>query len=103
MVKISFTNAQVMDRGFGLTVNGESLEDLISMALGTKAKGVSYGDPDYDKLKTFEANSCDVCVLIVPHPTEVTIETEEEVYNSIEEMEEDISERIKQETPEAES
>lgn len=47
MVKISFTNAQVRDSGYGLQVNGESLADIISMALGAKVKGVNYGDPDY--------------------------------------------------------
>lgn len=103
MVKISFTNAQVRDSGYGLTVNGEKLEDVISMALGTKAKGVSYGDPDYDKLKTFEANSCDITVIIVPHPTEVSIEDDDFIYHSVEALEEKINERIKQETTEAES
>ena len=39
MVKTSFTNAQVRDSGYGLQVNGESLADIISMALGAKVKG----------------------------------------------------------------
>lgn len=100
MLKISFTNAHVRDSGYGLDVNGESLEDIISMALGTKAKGSSYG---YDKFETFEANSCDVTVIINPHPTEVIIDKGDTVYSSVKEMEEAISERLKQETTEAES
>lgn len=39
MLKISFTNAEVSDHGYGLEVNGKSLEDIISTALGTKVKG----------------------------------------------------------------
>lgn len=39
MLKISFTNAEVSDHGYGLEVNGKSLEDIISTALGTKLKG----------------------------------------------------------------
>lgn len=34
MLKISFTNAEVSDHGYGLEVNGKSLEDIISTALG---------------------------------------------------------------------
>ena len=30
MLKISFTNAEVSDHGYGLDVNGKSLEDIIS-------------------------------------------------------------------------
>lgn len=39
MLKISFTNAEVLDHGYGLEVNGKYLEDIISTALGTKVKG----------------------------------------------------------------
>lgn len=39
MLKISFTNAEVSDHGYGLEVNGKSLEDIISTALGTKLSG----------------------------------------------------------------
>ena len=38
MLKISFTNAEVSDHGYGLEVNGKSLEDIISTALGTKVR-----------------------------------------------------------------
>lgn len=41
MLKISFTNAEVSDHGYGLEVNGKSLEDIISTALGTKLKGTA--------------------------------------------------------------
>lgn len=103
MIKISFANAQVRDGGYGLHVNGERLEDIISMALGTKAKDINYGDPRYEKLKSFEANSCDVTVVISPHPQEVMIEDDNNRYCSLEELEESINERITEETTEAES
>lgn len=45
MLKISFTNAEVSDHGYGLEVNGKSLEDIISTALGTKVMAVT--DLDY--------------------------------------------------------
>lgn len=38
MLKISFTNAEVSDHGYGLEVNGKSLEDIISTALGTTVR-----------------------------------------------------------------
>ena len=85
MLKISFTHAEVRDSGFGLEVNGKSLEDIISEALGTRAKGLSYGD---ERLKQFHSNSCDVTVIIEPHAQKVEIETEDEVFYSVEEMEE---------------
>lgn len=57
MLKISFTNAEVSDHGYGLEVNGKSLEDIISTALGTKVKGNGgYGSG----LPSFSSNSCDV-------------------------------------------
>ena len=102
-VEIRFTNAEVEDCGFGLRVNGESLEDIISMALGTKAKGVNYGNPNYDKLKKFSSNACDVMVVIAPHPKECKIEDDENVYHSVEDLEADIDGRISKETTEAES
>ena len=64
MLKISFTNAEVSDHGYGLEVNGKSLEDIISTALGTKVKGNGgYGSG----LPSFSSNSCDVTVTINPH------------------------------------
>lgn len=60
MLKISFTNAEVSDHGYGLEVNGKSLEDIISTALGTKLKGNGgYGSG----LPSFNSNSCDVTVI----------------------------------------
>lgn len=54
MLKISFTNAEVSDHGYGLEVNGKSLEDIISTALGTKLKGNGgYGSG----LPSFSSNS----------------------------------------------
>lgn len=64
---ITFTNAVVEDDGYGVEVNGRSLEAIISTALGTRLGdkgGYSSGLPK------FKANSCDVTVTITPHPTE---------------------------------
>lgn len=103
MVKLVFTNAEVEDSGWGLTVNGKSLEDIISMALGTKAEGVSYGDPRQEKLKKFKSNACDITVIIAPHAKEVMIEDDDNRYDSVEDLEEELNERISTETTEAES
>lgn len=100
MLKLVFTHAEVRDSGFGLEVNGKSLEDIISEALGTKVKGLNYNDP---KLKKFNSNSCDITVLICPHDKETLIETDEEVFHSVEEMEEDFSGWFAEKTGEAES
>lgn len=71
-MRIDFTNAVVEDDGYGVEVNGRSLEAIISTALGTRLGdkgGYSSGLP------RFKANSCDVTVIITPHPTECTINT----------------------------
>lgn len=100
MLKLVFTHAEVRDSGFGLEVNGKSLEDIISEALGTKVKGLNYNDP---RLKPFSSNSCDITVMICPHDKETLIETDEEVFHSVEEMEGDLCGRFEEETGEAES
>lgn len=100
MLKLVFTHAEVRDSGFGLEVNGKSLEDIISEALGTKAEGLRYGDP---RLKTFSSNSCDITVMICPHDKETLIETDDEVFHSVNEMEEDHRGRFAEETGEAKS
>ena len=103
MVKIVFTNAEVKGEGYGLRVNGVSLENIISKALGTKVEGIGYSDPRYDSIPNFRSNSCDVSVIINPHPQEVLIEDDENEYRSLEELEEDLNERFGKETTEAES
>ena len=98
MLKISFTNAEVSDHGYGLEVNGKSLEDIISTALGTKVKGNGgYGSG----LPSFSSNSCDVTVIINPHDKECEIETEDNVWYSVEEMEAEKSEQFQKENAEA--
>lgn len=98
MLKISFTNAEVSDHGYGLEVNGKSLEDIISTALGTKLKGNGgYGSG----LPSFSSNSCDVTVIITPHPTECTINTTNGVWHSVKEMEAEKSEQFQKENAEA--
>ena len=85
MVTIHFTNAEVRDSGFGLTVNGNSLEDIISKALGTKARGLNYGN---ERLKEFYSNSCDITVVISPNTQTTSIKTDEFECESVERMEE---------------
>ncbi len=100
MLKIQFTNAQVEDNGYGLSVNGKSLEDIISTALGTKVDGRGgYGSG----LPKFVSNSCDITVIITPHPVVEEIETDEEVFHSVAELEEIKSEQYKEKNGESES
>lgn len=97
-MRIDFTNAVVEDDGYGVEVNGRSLEDIISTALGTRLGdkgGYSSGLPK------FKANSCDVTVIITPHPTECTINTNSGVWHSVKEMEAEKSEQFQKENAEA--
>lgn len=97
-MRIDFTNAVVEDNGYGVEVNGRSLEAIISTALGTRLGdkgGYSSGLP------RFKANSCDVTVIITPHPTECTINTNSGVWHSVKEMEAEKSEQFQKENAEA--
>lgn len=97
-MRIDFTNAVVEDDGYGVEVNGRSLEAIISTALGTRLGnkgGYSSGLP------RFKANSCDVTVIITPHPTECTINTNSGVWHSVKEMEAEKSEQFQKENAEA--
>ena len=79
-------------------VNGRSLEAIISTALGTRLGdkgGYSSGLPK------FKANSCDVTVIITPHSTECTINTNSGVWHSVKEMEAEKSEQFQKENAEA--
>lgn len=97
-MRIDFTNAVVEDDGYGVEVNGRSLEAIISTALGTRLGdkgGYSSGLP------RFKANSCDVTVIITPHPTKCTINTNSGVWNSVKEMEAEKGEQFQKENAEA--
>lgn len=97
-MRIDFTNAVVEDDGYGVEVNGRSLEAIISTALGTRLGdkgGYSSGLP------RFKANSCDVTVIITPHPTECTINTNSGVWHSVKEMEVEKGEQFQKENAEA--
>lgn len=97
-MRIDFTNAVVEDDGYGVEVNGRSLEAIISTALGTRLGdkgGYSSGLPK------FKANSCDVTVIITPYPTECTINTTNGVWHSVKEMEAEKSEQFQKENAEA--
>ena len=96
-MRIDFTNAVVEDDGYGVEVNGRSLEAIISTALGTRLGdkgGYSSGLPK------FKANSCDVTVIITPHPTECTINTNSGVWHSVKETEAEKSEQFQKENAE---
>lgn len=97
-MRIDFTNAVVEDDGYGVEVNGRSLEAIISTALGTRL-----GDKGgySSRLPKFKANSCDVTVIITPHPTECTINTNSGVWHSVKEMEAEKSEQFQKENAEA--
>lgn len=100
MLKIEFTNAQVEDNGYGLSVNGKELEKIISTALGTRVgdKG-GYGSG----LPSFKSNCCNVIVIIDPQPVTATITDDEGSWDSVEEMEEDMREQYQEKAGEAES
>lgn len=93
MLKLKFTNAVVRDSGYGLEINGTSLADIISTALGTKVgnrNGYGSGLPD------FLSNCCNVTVIIDPQPVTTRIEDDENVYHTVKELEEDAVERYEQ-------
>lgn len=85
MLKLEFQNAEVFDSGYGLTVNGKSLEDIISTALGTKI-GTKRGK-DYE-LNLFRSNCCNVTVIIDPQPVTTHIEDDDYEYDCVEDLEE---------------
>lgn len=101
MLKIEFKNAVVRDGGYGLEVNGHSLIDLISTALGTRAEGKG----GYNSgLPEFKSNCCDVLIIIDPKKVTTHIEDDENEYFTVEDLEEDKKaeyERIKAENAKA--
>lgn len=100
MFKLSFSNAKVKDAGYGLEVNGKALSDIISTMLGTKV-GSSYG---YNSgLPTFESNCCNITVIIDPQPVTTKIDTGEETWCSVEDMEEDKNGQYRQKDEAAET
>lgn len=98
MVKLQFKNATAHDHGYGLEVNGKSLEDMISVALGTKVGNKS----EYNSgLPNFDSNCCNVTVIIDPQPNEEVIEVNGKKYSSLQEVEEDgNNEEFKEADPE---
>lgn len=89
MLELEFLNAVARDSGYGLEVNGKSLEEIISTALGTRAGNVGgYGSG----LPEFKSNCCNVTVIIDPQPVTTHIEDDNNVYNTVEDLEEDARE-----------
>ena len=100
MLKIDFTNARVEDSGYGISINGRELAEIISTALGTRVDGkhgYSSGLPN------FRSNCCNVTVIIDPQPVGETIETEDGFWYSVEDMEASKREQYKAKAGEAES
>ena len=85
MLKLEFHNAEVYDSGLGLVVNGKSLENIISTALGTKLDS-KYGARD--GLKPFNSNCCNITIIIDPQPVITHIEDDDYEFDSVEELEE---------------
>ena len=99
MLKLEFKNAVTKDTGYGLEVNGKSLEDIISVALGTKSgnKRAGYGG----SLPNFESNSCDITIIIDPHTVTERIENDKNIYHSVKDLEEDKADELKEEDAKA--
>ena len=100
MIEIIFRNAQVRDDGYGLYVNGKDLDKIISTALGTRV-GNDYGISS--ALTSFHSNCCDITITIDPKAVTECIDTGEELWSSVEEMEANKLEQYKQKTETAES
>lgn len=98
MLKLEFMNATAEDHGYGLEVNGKSLEDIISTALGTRV-GSNHGKRE--GCTNFSSNCCNIVVIIDPQPVQCAITDDEGTWNSVEEMEEDMREQFKQKNAKA--
>lgn len=84
MLKLEFKNAVVRDNGYIMEVNGKSLDDIISTALGTKVgdiRGYRSSIPE------FRSNCCNVTIIIDPQPVTEFIEDDYCIYESVKEME----------------
>ena len=99
MLKLEFLNAVVSDSGYGMEVNGKSLESIISTALGVKAgeKRAGYGS----NVKAFSSNCCNVTVIIDPQPVTTNIEDDHYRWRTVEELEEDMREQFEKKNAEA--
>lgn len=99
MLKLEFKNAVATDTGYGLEVNGTPLEEIISTALGTKVgtNRAGYGG----ELDNFRSNSCDITVIIDPHPVTAHIEDDDFEYDSVADLEEDKANEFKKKIAEA--
>lgn len=93
MLKLEFTNASVVDNGYGVEINGKDLNKLISTALGVRA-GDNYGYGS--ELPAFKSNCCNVTICIDPQPVTTHIETNEDVWESVEELEKEVKEKYEQ-------
>ena len=106
MYKIEIKNAVVKDNGYGMKVNDKPLEEIISTLLGSyvKTKDAEYRATYKSNLSEFYSNSCDVTVIINPHPICEYLEDEETIYHSLQTMEDDKCEQFDQKckTPDTE-
>jgi hypothetical protein len=97
MYQINITNARVRDSGYGIEVNGESLDKIISTLLGTRIAN-KYGS--VSGLPVFEYNCCDIEVTIKPRPTQIYIQDSNTMYHSVAEMEADKLEQLEKKNTE---
>lgn len=76
-MEIKFTGVPAYDSGYGLNIGGVGrLDDIISVALGTRASTNSFGEFK-DVLHNFECANCDITVTITPHYPSMEINGED--------------------------
>lgn len=76
-MEIKFTGVEAYDSGYGLHIEGlGKLEDLISVALGTRASMDRFGEFKA-VLHDFNCANCDITVTITPHYPSMEINGED--------------------------
>ena len=66
-MELNFKGVNAYDNGYGIYISGMGrLEDIISVALGTRASMDRFGEFS-DVLHHFECANCDITVTITPH------------------------------------
>ena len=106
MYKIEFKNAIVRDDGYGLEVNNKPLSKIISTLLGSYVKteeGEKRATYSSDRLPEFYSNSCDITIIINPHYATEYLETDEQDYVSVKEMEADRLEQFNKKNKETDT
>lgn len=102
MVQLNFTNVRLKDVGYGLEINGQSLEDILSAVLGVREMGDRYHQGDRTG-KDFEAQCANLSLTIdvLPVKSEVVFTDDPEMGNEECRLE-DYLEHIKKTEPDSE-